>query len=294
MIARLILIAVLLSMTVCHFASAQEKQPLPNEFYAMDTCTKRPYPRNDITPAAQLDMIKALGYRGIAWTEEDPTAVKQVAQAAKERGLKMHAIYCAARVSDKGISVSNRVVPIIKTLKGHGTILWLHIGGKGPEFSKLTSDHAIIRDLRQLAKTAAENSLDIAIYPHVGEWTERVQNAVAVAKLVDQPNFGVCFNLCHCLAMGDEEKIPDLLKDAKPYLKTVTINGADSGVKGAQWRRLIQNLDKGSYDLNIVLNQLRSLEFTGPIGLQGYGIGGDRRENLANSMTAWRQLSGQE
>jgi hypothetical protein len=24
---------------------------LPNAFYAMDTCTKRPYPENDITPA---------------------------------------------------------------------------------------------------------------------------------------------------------------------------------------------------------------------------------------------------
>jgi hypothetical protein len=31
--------------------------------------------------------------------------------------------------------------------------------------------------------------------------------------------------------------------------------------------------------------------YRGPIGLQGYGIGGDRRANLAVSMAAWRKLS---
>ena len=46
---------------------------LPNAFYAMDTCTKRPYPKNDITPAQQFDLLKELGYGGIAWTEEAPS-----------------------------------------------------------------------------------------------------------------------------------------------------------------------------------------------------------------------------
>jgi hypothetical protein len=37
---------------------------LPNPISAMDTCTKRPYPKNDITPAQQFDMLKELGYAG--------------------------------------------------------------------------------------------------------------------------------------------------------------------------------------------------------------------------------------
>ena len=68
----------------------------------MDTCTKRPYPRNDITPAQQFDLLKELGYAGIAWTEEAPEQVSSAAAEAEARGLKMFAIYCSATVTAGG------------------------------------------------------------------------------------------------------------------------------------------------------------------------------------------------
>jgi hypothetical protein len=34
------------------------------------------------------------------------------------------------------------------------------------------------------------------------------------------------------------------------------------------------------------------MKYTGPIGLQHYGIGGDARENLEHSMEGWKRLSG--
>ena len=72
----------------------------------------------------------------------------------------------------------------------------------------------------------------MAIYPHIGDWTERFEDALRVARLVDRQNFGVTFNLCHTLAAGDEETIPALLEKAGSSLLAVTINGADAGVKG--------------------------------------------------------------
>ena len=33
-------------------------------------------------------------------------------------------------------------------------------------------------------------------------------------------------------------------------------------------------------------------DWRGPVGLQGYGIKGDRKENLARSMAAWRRMGG--
>ena len=60
---------------------------VPNAFYAMDTCTKRPYPKNDIAPAAQLDMLKELGYAGIAWTEE-PVSVAPARRRRSHRGYE--------------------------------------------------------------------------------------------------------------------------------------------------------------------------------------------------------------
>ena len=53
------------------------------------------------------------------------------------------------------------------------------------------------------------------------------------AKVVRHPQFGVCFNLCHALAMGDEEKIPALLEEAKAVLvETIRAVATIEGVRG--------------------------------------------------------------
>jgi len=54
---------------------------------------------------------------------------------------------------------------------------------------------------------------------------------------------------------------------------------------------LIQTLDCGTFDMRKFLVSLRDAGFTGPIGLQGYGIGGDVHENLRQSMAAWEKCS---
>ena len=202
---------------------------LPNAFYAMDTCTKRPGSGVDITPAQQFDLLKELGYAGIAWTEEAPEQVRSAVAAAEARGLKMFAIYCGATVTAEGeLEPSARIGTIMEALRGHGTLIWLHLSGKGRR-SRPSPPSLPSSDGCALAGTAQRNGLRIAIYPHIGDWTERFEDAVRVARLVDRRNFGATFNLCHALAAGDEDRIPALLEDAGPSLFAVTINGADAG-----------------------------------------------------------------
>ncbi|MFB0555818.1 MAG: hypothetical protein ACETWQ_21135, partial [Phycisphaerae bacterium] len=86
-----------------------------------------------------------------------------------------------------------------------------------------------------------------------------------------------------------EKNMKSLIKSAMPYLSVVSINGADSG--GKDWKQLIQTLDRGSFNILRLLKVLKKSGYTGPIGLQGYGIGGDAYENLKRSMSAWRKLS---
>jgi sugar phosphate isomerase/epimerase len=292
--AHLLVTGLLLTLGVSSLGrgAQPEAAALPNPFYAMDTCTKRPYPRNDIPPAAQLDLLKGLGYAGIAWTEEPPEQVRAVAAAARKRGLEVFAIYCAAQVTPDGdLRYSPQLPEIMKALKGHRAVVWLHLGGKGPAFDALTGKEPAVKKLRALADVAAASGLRVAVYPHVGEWTARFGDATRLARVVAHPQFGVTFNLCHCLAMGDEKRIPALLQEAKQVLFAVTINGADADVGRPDWSRLIQALDRGTFDVAALLRQLRQLGYTGPIGLQGYGIGGDRRENLSASLAAWRKLS---
>jgi sugar phosphate isomerase/epimerase len=129
----------------------------------------------------------------------------------------------------------------------------------------------------------------VALYPHTGFWVERVEDSIRVAKKVDRKNVGVTFNLCHWLMVDDQKNVEPLIKAAMPYLFVVTINGADSGSK--DWKGLIQTLDRGSFDAGKFLKTLADCGYTGPIGFQGYGIGGDAYDNLKRTMDAWRKLS---
>jgi len=49
-------------------------------------------------------------------------------------------------------------------------------------------------------------------------------------------------------------------------------------------------LDTGSYDVSQVLRVVRRIRYTGPIGLQGYGIKGDMAEILKRSIKGWNDL----
>jgi len=265
-------------------AEERPARGLPNPFFAMDTAFRRP----GLTAEQQLDLLKDLGYAGIAWTEAAPAEVKKVAEQAAKRGLKMHAIYCVAGVNEEGeVKPSPRLPELMEALKDHGTVIWLYMPGKGPKVSGLTEKSPAVAALRRVADTAAKHKLKVAVYPHAGFWIAGTADAITLAKVVGRDNFGVGFNLVHALWAGEEKDIPALLAGAGEKLFVVTVNGADRGVK----RTPILTLDKGTYDVGIVVRELTRLKYKGPIGFQGYGIGGDTRSIMGPTMKAWRKLS---
>jgi len=269
-------------------AAAARESELADPFYAMDTSFQRPA----LNREQQLDLVAELGFAGVAWTHEPIEKLNASLKAIEQRSLKMFTIYCDGKVDRDGtLTLEQDLLPIMSALKGHGTIIWIHIGGQGPEFKSLTNDSDAVKSLRSMADRAAENNLRIAIYPHFGEWTAHFADATHLADLVDHPNLGVTFNLCHALAGGDEANISVLLERAKKRLFTATISGADRGVHGADWNKLIQTLDRGNFDVASVLKQLHHLGFEGPIGFQGYGIKGDARSILQPTIRAWHKLS---
>jgi len=285
---ELIAVAALVAALLASVGPEARAAGLPNPFYAMDTAFRRP----GLTQEQQFQFLKELAFDGIGWHQEAPERAKASAEAMAKAGLKMHAIYCPARVTPEGkLTHPPQLAAMMAALKGHGTIIWIHIGGRGPAFDKLTGQEPLVKTLRALSDTAAANGLRIAIYPHLGEWTAKFANATKLAKVVKHPQFGVCLNLCHAMASGEEKDLPALIEEAKSVLVTVTICGADTGVTGGRWKQLIQTLDKGTYDVGIVLRKLKEIGFTGPIGFQGYGIKGDARSILVPTIEAWRKLS---
>jgi len=261
-----------------------------NLFFAMDTCFKPHYPASDLPLAQELAMVREAGYGGLSWTLGDPLELRPLLLEAKREHLRIVALYAGATLGPDGLAPDPNLNQAMRELAGSDVVIWLHIGSKVYAPSSPEGDGVAIPGLQALAREAARCRLRIALYPHVGEWVERVQDALRLVRKAHRKNLGVTFNLCHCLFVGDEDRIPDLLAEASPYLFVVTLNGADSHAAGTGWNRLIRPLDEGTYDLRQLLQRLAAIHYSGPIGLQGFGLAGDARRNLQRSMEAWKRL----
>ena len=155
----------------------------------------------------------------------------------------------------------------------------------------------LVEAVRQTAEMASKLNIRVALYPHVGNGVETMPQAMDLIRKVDHPNLGVMFNLCHFLRSEKPEDLEKAIEAAGDRLFAVSTNGADIG-KGKGWDKLIQPLDKGNFPQTRLLKVLQKVNFKGPVGLQCYAVKGDKRENLKNSIAAWKkalaELEGQK
>ena len=291
MIRYTVFCAVVLPALVCLLARPSLAGPkgaaggkhLINPFFAMDTGLRD---GKHGSPEAKAETLALLGYDGSDLT--GTRGIPAVLKAYDAKGLKLFGLYINVRI-DAGQKYGRQLKGPIEALDGRDAWLWLAVGSGKHKPSDPAGDEQGVAVIREIADLAAESGLRVALYPHTGSWIERVEDAVRVAKKTGRPNVGATFNLCHFLQVDDEKNLDKALESAAPHLFAVTISGADSGAKG--WNRLIQTLDRGSLDVGRVVRKLKELHYVGPIGVQGYGIRGDSRENLRRSMSAWRKFA---
>jgi sugar phosphate isomerase/epimerase len=258
-------------------------RPAANPFYVFDFCVQD---EKHPTPESQAAMLEELGVDGISYGGIE--GIPERLAALDRHGLKLFTVYTPIHLDGNKPAYDPRLSEAIKLLAGHGTMLWIYILSERHRPSSVEGDPAAVEIIRDLADKAAAARLKIALYPHVNHWLERIEDAVRLAKKVDRPNVGVTFNLCHWLRVDPPETLNARLELARPYLLQVSINGADAD--GKDWDTLIQPLDRGSFDIGGLLKILRRQDYRGPIGLQCYGVKGDKYENLKRSMQAWRKL----
>ena len=275
---RIQVVTPVLVLVGCFFFSSCKSQDtatpgLTNPFFAMDTGTKDDKHR---TAKTQAEMLKELGYAGIGYTGVN--GIPEMLEELDKNGLEMFTVYVGVCIDPDKQKYNSQLKEAIRQLKDRDTIIWLTIESKKYSISSPQGDPAAVEIIWEIADMAEESGLRVALYPHINTWLERVEDAVRVAKKVNRKNAGVTFNLCHWLRVDDEKNMKPLLETAIAYLFVVTINGADSSSEN--WKQLIQTLDRGSFDTYQFLKTLKDLGYTSPIGLQGWGIGGDVHENL--------------
>ena len=235
----------------------------------------------------QARMLKELGYAGVGhiWLDK----VEERIQTLDAAGLKLFQITMVVDLTPGRPPYDvARFKEVCAAITGRGVQFDLLVNGRKP--SDPAFDEQAIAVLRGMSDQAKESGAQLLLYPHQGSWIERIEDSVRVADKVNRPNVGVMFNVCHWLRVDQSRDYQPLLKLAMPRLWAVSINGADAFDDQPGWARYIQPLGKGSFDMTAFLRALRDLGYTGPVGLQCYGIGGDTREHLAQSMQAWRKM----
>ena len=236
----------------------------------------------------QAQMLKELGYDGVGhiWLDKAEERLKTLDDA----GLKLFQITMIVDVSPgKPPYDINRFKQVCSVIKGRHVQFDLLLNGM--KSSDPSVDPHAVEILREMSDLARDSGSQLLLYPHQNSWVERIEDSIRVADKVDRANVGVMFNLCHWLRVDPQRDYKPLLQRALPRLWAVSLNGADERSDQPGWERFIQPLDEGDFDVAGFLRTLRELGYTGPIGLQCYGIGGDAREHLARSMDAWRKLT---
>ena len=263
-------------------AGAAEPQARP--FFAFDNGVGRDV---GMKPEQQAQILADLGYDGIGYTGVNN--VPAMLKALDAHGLKMFSTYLKVDLASETAPYDPGLAEAIKLFKAHGTALWIHIHGARSPSDEL--DDRAVAVLREIAEMAEASNLQVVLYPHTGFYVANNADALRVVKEVDRPNVGTSFNLCHFLKQQNEADMERVINESMPHMMLVSINGADSGdTPKMGWDRLIQTLDRGSFDVGRVLRLLDAAGYKGPIGLQCYAIKGDVCENLKRSKAAWDKL----
>jgi sugar phosphate isomerase/epimerase len=263
-----------------------DKMGLTNPFFAMDTGT---IDESHKTAGAQAQMLKDLGYAGIGYWERNPAGgtagLQEMLAALDSNGLKLFCEYFTIKLDEPNESNPVLLNESIKFLENKNTVIMLAISNSKLPKSSPQGDDQAVEVIREIADTAYRSDIRVALYPHSDAWLATMDDALRVAQKVNRRNVGVTFNLYHWLKT--EHSLRDIertIKKVSPFLFVVTINGSsDAGS--------IETLDRGTFDVYNLLKILNSEGYTGSIGLQGYGLTGDTRDNLKRSIDAWRNFS---
>lgn len=256
-------------------------------YFAMDTAFRHAlgtYPLE-----ARCEMTAELGYDATYLTlfgERDWDDAGRIADVASAHGLDVAAVYAGLDVSAPPEDPENRrVLDLAASLEGvRGLEVPLSASADGVENSDPAADDDAVAWLERLLD-AATDDLAVSLYPHVGNWLERVEDAVRLCERVDDPRLGAVFCGYHWYAV-DGDAPDERIRAAAPHLQSANLCGSSR----RDGETTIEPLDVGELDNFLLLGLLRAAGYEGPVGVQGYSVGGDVYANLRRSLTALEDM----
>ena len=248
------------------FVEQTNAQAFSPVFYAFENGVSFGSAEND------AKTLRELGYAGISQAHAGGEKLARQVAAFDKAGLRVLSVYL--KVGDTPLAED-----LVKPLANRDALIELTVRSITPK---------TVEAVRDTAEMASKLKIRVALYPHHGNAIATMPNAMNLIAKVDHPNLGVMFNLCHFLKNEKAEDLELVLEKAGTRLFAVSTCGANLGGQG--WSDLIKPLDQGDFPQVRLMRALKKMNFTGPVGLQCYGVRGDKRTNLSNSIVAWKKI----
>lgn len=281
------LIIYFLFLTSIHSVFAQK---VKNQFFAFHNIIKGDSVNN--TFDRQVEFVKNAGFDAIEISQiENFDEMKTAIDKHQFKGaffyvkLKLEPPFFDSRLED-----------YIEKLKGTNVIISPFIVSESKRYKPSThdADTLAVHLLQEIGAMAKKSRLDVAIYPHFGNYVERTDHAFTLIKQVNRNNVGLAFNLCHWLATTNQNERLNLkthLRELKSFMKMMTICGANDVISQNKtiWDDYILPLGKGDFDtFELVRYMVQELNYKNPIGVQCYNLKGNKAELVKNTLSVWK------
>ncbi|HWG85369.1 MAG TPA: TIM barrel protein [Deinococcales bacterium] len=264
---------------------------MPSSVYAMDTSFYNRLGSYEFD--IRCEMLAELGYDATyltLWSETAWADLPRLATVRERHGLGVAAVYVTLDVgAAEGHAGNARVLRLLQEMEGCTTVE-LSVVNPSLAPSDPAGDGAARAWLERLLPVAQGRGLTLALYPHIGNWLEKVQDAARLCETLRHPSLGIVFTSYHWFAV-DGRNLAARLAPAAPYLRLANLCGSRRGAgQPAGLPASIEPLDSGELDNFAVLGALRDAGFSGPLGVQGFSMGGDAYANLRRSLAALRDM----
>lgn len=246
------------------------------------------------TIEAQCEMLADLEFDGLLPSLQGPAvleALPRLFAEARRNRLSVPGYYAIYDISAPADSEENRLVfQLIERMEDCPVLeLALHCKDKSFAASDAAGDDAAIRALDGLLNAADRHNKQIALYSHIWFWMERHRDALRLVRKLENPRLKGAFSALHWFAV-DGADFHEQLSDLAPHLISVNTCGCRKLNVSEGLPVTIEPVDEGAFDQFGLLSALNAIGYAGPIGLQGYSVGGDIYGKLRRSLTAFREI----
>jgi len=237
-------------------------------------------------------ILSDLGYEATnltLWSEPAWEDLPNLWKVADRHGLAVASIYLTIDLSlPPDHPETRRALLAISRAGETPTEITFRYSGEEHAASAPTGDPAAIAFLEQALARAVEAGGALHLYPHFSFWMERVDDVLRLGGQLRHESLRMTFPAFHVYAL-EGTGFNAALDRARPLLAEVNTNGSRR-LSGQYFPVTIEPISDGDFDNFAFLGRLRSFGYSGFLGVQAYGVGGDAHHHFARSRAALREI----